>query len=183
MGWRMRRFGSGRGRRLLAAGAIVAVLAAGGCSRADPSVVAYVGDNGRVTQSDLDTAVDGIRQTLEPGQTVAESAVINAMIHGEIAQRVAAENNITVTDADRDKLLKGSNLAPLLNIPKAKQVAYDVADAQIVPSKVGAEAYLAAVKQMPVELNPRFGQLDENEKTIIDSSTGSLSTPAPVTGG
>jgi hypothetical protein len=168
---------------LLAAGAIVTVVATAGCARANPSVVAYVGSDGRVTQTDLDTAIAGISQTLQPGQSVATSAVANAMIHGEIAQQVAEAHQITVTDAERDRLLKSSNLAPLLNVPEAKQIAYDVADAQIVPSKVGADAYLAAVQATPVELNPRFGQLDPAQKTIIDASTGSLSTPAPVPGG
>ncbi len=177
------RFGSRRSRRLLAAGATVAVLATAGCSRANPSVVAYVGDDGRVTQSELDLAVSGITKSLQPGQSVAESAVINAMIQGEIAGQVAAANNITITDADRDKLLKGSSLAPLLDIPEAREVAYDVADVQLVPAKVGSAAYLAAVKETPVELNPRYGQLDETQKTIIDGSSGSLSTPAPVAGG
>src|SRR6476659_7527070 len=122
----MGRFGSGRGRRLLAAGAIATVLAAAGCARANTTVVAYVGSDGRVTQTDLDTAVSGIGQTLQPGQSVSTSAVVNAMIHGEIAQQVADAHQITITDADRDKLLKGSNLAPLLNVPQAKQIAYDV---------------------------------------------------------
>src|SRR4051794_28283991 len=114
-----------RGRRWLAAGAVVAVLATGGCSRSNPSVVAYVGSDGQITQADLDAAVGGISQTLQPGQTVASAAVISAMIQGEIAGQVAAAKNIAITDADRDKLLKGSNLAPLLNVPEARQVAYD----------------------------------------------------------
>ncbi|GAA3640248.1 hypothetical protein GCM10022236_48590 [Microlunatus ginsengisoli] len=167
----------------MATGAILAVLATSACARANPSVVAYVGSDGRVTQSELDTAVSGISQTLQPGQSVQESAVVNALIHGEIAQQVAAANNITITDADRDKLLKGSNLAPLLNIPDAKAVAYDVADAQLVPAKVGSDAYLKAVQSTPVELNPRYGQLNPEDRTIVDGSTGSLSTPAPAAGG
>lgn len=179
----MGRFGSGRVRRLLAAGAIVTVLATAGCARANPTVVAYVGDDARVTQSDLDSAIAGINKTLQPGQSVSTSAVVDAMIHGAIADQVAAAHNITITDAQRDKLLKTSNLAPLLDIPEAKQIAYDVADAQIVPSKVGADTYLAAVKATPVQLNPRFGQLDETQKTVVDPSSGSLSTPAPVAGG
>jgi hypothetical protein len=183
MGWLMGRIGARRGRRVLAAGAIVAVLATAGCARANPSVVAYVGSNGTVTQSEVDTAVSGLSQTLKPGQQVATSAVINAMIHGEIAQQIADAKNVTVTDAERDKLLKGSNLAPLLDIPDAKQVAYDVADAQLVPSKVGSEAYLAAMKDIQVELNPRYGQLNTADKTIVDSTSGSLSVPAPIPGG
>ena len=58
-------------------------------------------------------------------------------------------------------------------------VAYDVADSQIVPSKVGSAKYLQAVQATPVELNPRYGQLNPTDKTIVDGSTGSLSTAPP----
>lgn len=181
VGWT--RIGSFRGRRLIAAGAIATILFTAGCGQSNPSVVAYVGSDGRVTQSELDAAMAGLAQTLQPGQTVLKSAVVSALIQGEIAQQVAAANNITITDADRDTILKGSNLAALLTVPDAKVVAYDVADSQIVPSKVGSAKYLQAVQATPVELNPRFGQLNPTDKTIVDGSTGSLSTPLPVAGG
>jgi hypothetical protein len=181
VGWLMGRFGTGRVRRLLAAGAVAAVVTTTGCAMQSPSVVAYVG-NDRVTQTELNQAVDGITQTLQAGQTVATPAVVNALIHGEIAQQIADANNLTVTDAERDTFLKGSTLAPLLNVPEALPVAYAVADSQIVPAKVGTQAYLNAVKDTQVELNPRFGQLDPTNKTIIDGSTGSLSTAAPAGG-
>ena len=51
-------------------------------------------------------------------------------------------------------------------------VAYDVADQQIVSGKIGSEAYLAAVSEQPVTLNPRFGVLDPTQKTIITDQVG-----------
>jgi len=155
---------------------MAAVLATVGC-QADPGAVAYVGD-AQITQRQLDEAVSGVQQTLQPGQQVATAAVVNGLIHGEIADQVAAKHKITVTDAEREKVLATSTLAPLLQVPAAKGVAFDVATQQIVAQKVGAEAYLADVVKTPVTLNPRFGVLNEEDKTIVDSSSGSLSVPA-----
>ena len=160
-------------------GVVVVTLFAAGCAKADPSVAAYVG-NSKITQQQLDDAVEGVSAILEEGQTVSQAAVINAMIHGLIAEQVAVANKITITDAQRDALVKDSALAGLLNVEKAKPVAYDVADQQIVSSKIGNTAYLAAVSDQQVVLNPRFGVLDPNQKTIITDKSASLAEPAPT---
>lgn len=157
-----------------------AVLALGGCANAEPGVVAYVGDE-RVTERQLNQAVGGLTATLQEGQRVNRDAVVNAMIQGEIAEQVAADRNIRVTDAERDALLRTSELAGLLDEPDAKALAYDFADTNIVAQKVGAQGYLDAVKATPVTLNPRFGVLNPDDKTITSvEETGSLSTPAAV---
>ena len=160
-------------------GLVVVTLFAAGCAKADPSVAAYVG-NSKITQQQLDDAVEGVSAILEEGQTVSQAAVINAMIHGLIAEKVAAAHKITITDGQRDALVKNSNLAGLLNEEKAKPVAYDVADQQIVSSKIGSAAYLAAVNDQQVVLNPRFGVLDPKQKTIITDKSASLAVPAPT---
>ena len=169
------------GRRMSRAGALIGVVAIttsilAGCAKADPSVVAYV-DGSTITQQQLDDAVEGVSSILQEGQSVSDPAVINAMIHGVIAERLAADNKITITDGDRDAVIKNSNLAGLLNVPKGKPVAYDVADQQIVSGKLGSEAYLAAAAQQAVTLNPRFGVLDPTQKTIIDDKSASLAKP------
>mgnify|MGYP003694688835 CR=1 FL=1 len=91
--------------------------------------------------------------------------------------KLAAANKITITDGERDALIKNSNLAGLLNVPSGRPIAYDVADQQIVAGKLGSEAYLAAVAKEPVTLNPRFGVLDPNQKTIINDKSASLAKP------
>jgi hypothetical protein len=157
-----------------------AVLALAGCANAEPSVVAYVGD-ARITQSQFDRTVAGVTSTLQEGQQVSRDAVVNAMIHGLLAEQIAADRNVTVTDAQRDEFLQTTDLAVLLNDPDARSLAYDVADQQLVAQKVGAEAYVAAVQESPVTLNPRFGVLDPAQKLITSvEQTGSLSRPAPL---
>ncbi|HKN45090.1 MAG TPA: hypothetical protein VJW23_14335 [Propionibacteriaceae bacterium] len=158
------------------AGVLAITLFAAGCAKADPSVAAYV-DDSEITQQQVDDAVEGVSSILQEGQQVSQAAVVNAMIHGVIAEQLAAANKITITDGERDALIKNSNLAGLLNVPKGRPIAYDVADQQIVSGKLGSEAYLAAVAKEPVTLNPRFGVLDPNQKTIIDDKSASLAKP------
>jgi hypothetical protein len=62
-------------------------------------------------------------------------------------------------------------------VPAGRPVAYDVADQQIVSGKLGSQAYLAAVAQQSVTLNPRFGVLDPAQKTIINDKSASLARP------
>jgi hypothetical protein len=162
---------------------VVALLALVGCANAEPGVVAYVGDT-RISQEQLDRAVAGVSATLAEGQQVSREAVINAMIHGALAEQIAADRNIRVTDAQREELIKTSELAGLLAVPDARPIAFDVADQQIVAQSLGAETYLNEVRDRPVTLNPRFGVLDPTRKLIRGDQTGSLArpvaTPAPT---
>ena len=160
-----------------AAAAAVAVVALAGCSNASPSVVAYVGD-AQISQRQLEQAVDGLSSTLQEGQTVSTEAVVNAMIQGEMAEQIAAEQDIPLTDADRDAVLAQSELAPLASVPAAREVVYDVADSQLVAQKLGADAFLAEIAQRDVTLNPRYGVLDPAQKIVVTGQTGSLSEPA-----
>ena len=164
-------------RALLAAGVAALALLASACGMSgSPSTVAYVGD-AEVTQGQLDSALAGVQQTLDAGQQVSPSAVVNVMIHGALADQIAATNDITITDSERDAVIKGSNLAALLEVPDAKPIAYDLADQQLVAQAVGPDAYLKAVQGIDVDLNPRFGVLDPAQKTIVDGQSSSLSLP------
>ena len=169
-----------RSRRAAAlAGVIVIALFAAGCTKAEPNVVAYVGSS-RITEQQVNDAVEGVSTILQEGQAVSRAAVVNSLIHGLIAEQVAAANKITITDGERAALIKTSNLAGLLQVPKGRPVAFDLADQQIVSGKVGSEAYLAAVSNAQVTLNPRFGVLDPKQKLIITDKSASLAEPAPA---
>ncbi|CAA9299362.1 MAG: hypothetical protein AVDCRST_MAG61-847 [uncultured Friedmanniella sp.] len=160
-----------------AAAAAVALVALVGCSNASPSVVAYVGD-AKVTQTEVDEALTGLRSTLEEGQTISSEAVLNTMIQGELAAQIAADRGITLTDAQRDSVLAQSELAPLVKVPGARELVYDLADSQLVSSEVGTDAYLAELKARKVKLNPRYGVLDPEQKILVTGRSGSLSEPA-----
>lgn len=160
-----------------AAASAVALVALAGCSNASPSVVAYVG-NAEVTQVEVDRAVTGLRSALEEGQTVSSEAVVNTMIQGELAAQIAADRGLTITDAQRDSLLAQSELAPLVKVPEARELVYDLADSELVSQQVGTEAYVAELKARKVTLNPRYGVLDPDQKVLITGRSGSLSEPA-----
>ena len=181
LGWSMksRSRRTARSARFTArlAGLAVLALVASGCSGAEPGVVAYVGD-AKITQDELNEAFAGVTATL-PDQPIPHAAVADALIQGAIADRIAAANKIVITDTDRDALLKGSNLAPLINDPRAKVVAYDAVDPELVARKLGAEAYVAARTKESVTLNPRFGVIDPDQKTIVSDQSGSLARPVP----
>jgi hypothetical protein len=165
-------------RRAGIAGLVLVVLTVSGCANAEPAVVAYV-DDARITQQQVDDAVKAISGTLEEGQRVSSQAVVNAMIHGELAKQVATRQNIVITDNDRDEVLKGSNLAPLLPVEGARPVLDDIADQQIVASRLGQQ-YLTEIGKINVTLNPRLGVLDPHQKTIIENQSSSLASPAPA---
>jgi hypothetical protein len=164
-------------RRVAVSVAVAAVLVGAGCAKASPGAVAYVGDT-EITQKQLDDAIGGLQQTLQEGQQVSIPAVVNVMVAGVLADQIAAAHHIQITDAQRDQVLAQSNLVALLAIPTAKPIAYDAADAKLVSDSVGASTFQAEVKQRKVTLNPRYGVLDPNQQTIVENSSGSLSTPA-----
>lgn len=172
--------GRWHGTRRAAAGALAALLlGAAGCGQQSPSVVAYVGDS-EVTQAELDEAYPAVAAVLREVQRVPQAAVINVMIYGELAEQIARERGMNITDAQREELISEGNLAPLLADEDARAVAFDVADQQIVAAQLGAEAFLAEVAEREVVLNPRFGVLDPQQKVIVAEQSGSLSTPAAV---
>ena len=153
------------------------LLATAGCAQAQPDAVAYVGAT-RITQSQLDSAQRGVKAAL-PDQIIPVQAVINVLIAGEIADQIAAQHHVVLSDPPRDSIIKSTELAPLLNVPEAKPVAYDVADQQLTAKQLGAPKYLAALKGTRVTLNPRYGVLDPNQKIIVTDQSSSLSVPAP----
>ena len=172
----MRLLRTWQGRRAGFAGIVLLVLAVSGCANAEPGVVAYVGDD-RITQRQVDDAVNAVSTILQEGQTVSTQAVVNAMIHGAMSAQIAERQGIAITDRERVEVLKNSDLAPLLEVPAAQPVLGDIADQQIVLANLG-QRYLTEISTINVTLNPRFGVLDPNQKTIITGQSSSLAEPA-----
>jgi hypothetical protein len=95
-----------------------------------------------------------------------------------VSAQIAARKNIVITEAQR----AAETNPTLLNIPAAKEVAFDLADSMIVQQKLGSEAFLAEIKATPVEVNPRYGvwNPDTTDGSILNGEAGSLSQPAAV---
>ncbi|MGI8456994.1 MAG: hypothetical protein ACR2LI_02610 [Propionibacteriaceae bacterium] len=168
-----------RARALLAAAVCASTLALTGCAGGAPGVAAEVGDK-RITESQVNRAYDGVQQAFGTQAQVNKQAVIDALIRGVICDGLAAQRNITITDAERDARLTGdASGEKLLAVAAAKGVAYDLADEQIIAEKLGADAYTKQLATADVTVNPRYGTWTTvNGQTGLVAKPGSLSSPA-----
>lgn len=155
--------------------ALVMAAATAGCSGNNPSDAAIVGGTS-ISQSEVDDNVAGLAEAFElDASRINARNVVGAMITGVQAEQIAAENDITITNAQRDQsLVTDETGAQLLRVPDAKELAYDLADAQIVAQQIGAEKFTERAQQIEVKLNPRYGNFEQGQMT---GETGSLSDP------
>jgi hypothetical protein len=156
-------------RSIAVAGVLTGAAVLGGCAQS-PGNAATVGGTA-ITRSAFDQAVSGAKQVsqLRPDQ------VLSVLIQGEVAAQVAQQRGITITDADRDKQLNPA----VLKIPDAHDLAYDLADVQIVSSKIGQNAFGRELARADVTVNPRYGSWNPQKSLAVVPDSGSLSQVAP----
>jgi len=165
--------------RLIPMAAVVAAAVAAGCSPM-PSTAAQVGD-ARISEAQLTRVAEGCESVgLGPDQ-VQRSQLLMSEILGLIADDLAADNGQTVTDEEAQAVLRETNgTSPALGNPDCARVAASGAKLQILVTKLGENADIAALQQqfeaVDVQLNPRYGSWDPAGAGI--TGTGSLSVPS-----
>ncbi|GAB3738689.1 hypothetical protein GCM10028864_00900 [Microlunatus parietis] len=165
---------------LIAAAAVVVTT---GCAGSAPDVAAYVGPN-QISDRDLHeitVAADEVLRT--QGQRASSGGVLNGLVLGEIAEQTATQRGIKISDSERDALISPSNLGSLLGNGRTRELAYALADAELVRMRVGDETFLRALGDAEVRLNPRYGtwQPDAYAQggSMVGAGSESLSLPAP----
>lgn len=157
------------------AGVLSGTAVLGGCAQAG-SVAASVNGT-RIGTSDLQQAVVGAQEVTRlggSGQSATSDQVLSVMIQAEVADQVARQRGITITDADRDNVLNPA----VLNLPDAHAFAYDAADLQIVIGAIGQNALAGEVARAHVTVNPRFGSWNPKQSVNIVPGVASLSQVA-----
>jgi hypothetical protein len=156
--------------------AVVAVLVAlTGCSTPGGNVAATV--NGvPISVAQVEGPVQAIGVT--DGQLAEPNAtVLSYAIRGEIARTLAGQQNIQLTGAPRSAVLAANaGLAKYEQDAGAASFVTDVVDSTIVLNKIGESAFLAAVQQASVQVNPRFGSWSV-ESASVNQAGGQLSQP------
>jgi len=164
--------------RWLLVAVVAGVLALSGCSTPGGNIAATV-NGAPITVTQLDTTVAAVaRESAERDQLNA--AVLTMSIRGAMARVIAAENGVEINGQGRIAALAAntqiSGYAKFLDDPQARSFAEDAADLSLVLNKVGADAFLARAKQIPVQLNPRYGSWSVDQLTVATSG-GQLSQP------
>jgi hypothetical protein len=147
---------------------VAAALALGGCAESATNVAVV---NGKaITHSQFDRDLEGARQVSQ----LSDDQVLSVLIQGEVAAQVAERRGLQISDADRDKQLNPA----VLQVPAAHDLAYDLADVQIVSSKIGEDQFKKALVSADVKVNPRYGSWDPRQSLAVVPGTGSLSQTA-----
>jgi hypothetical protein len=155
-------------RAIAAAAALGGAAVLGGCAQSG-STVATVGST-TISQDQFTSTVNGAKKVsqLTPDQ------VLSVMIQGEVATQVAGQRGIHISDADRDKQLNPD----VLKVADARELAYDLADIQIVSQTIGQKEFGKAISDADVRVNPRFGTWGPKQSLAVVPGSGSLSQEA-----
>jgi hypothetical protein len=159
----------GRTGRTIAVAAVLSGAAVlGGCAQSGGTVATVGGTT--ITQDQFTDTVNGAKQVskLTPDQ------VLSVMIQGEVATQVADRRDIHISDADRDKQLNPD----VLKVADARDLAYDLADIQIVSQAIGQKEFGKAIGDADVRVNPRFGTWNPKQSLAVVPGSGSLSQEA-----
>ena len=163
--------------RVLAAVA-VAVLGLSGCSQA-PSSAAVV-DGTVIGVSEIEAASAAAAPIVGQDAASLGPTVVQAHVQGLVAEKIAKNHSIELTDAARAETIAGNTvLAKLADTPGGKNLAVALANTAVVAGKVDTTTLAAECSQAVVVVNPRYGSWAK-ELCGLDSDSGSLSKPAPT---
>lgn len=147
-------------------------LSLAGCAN-NPSLAASVNGT-QVSVDEIGKAAAAIatsqQAAVQPAQY--EAKVLENDILGLVAGKVAADQKITITDADRAGALDEATLAMRSN-PDLKGLINHMADAQVVYKKVGYDKWIELCQGSDVTVNPRYGTWSPEMCRVIPD--GSLS--------
>jgi len=146
---------------------VAAGVVLSGCSIGSPSEVAVV-DGTSITKTELTNSEAGATAV---GQQFSNDQLLSVLIQGAVADHVASRRGIQITDADRDKQLNPA----VLKVKSAHDLAYTLADIQIVTNEVGKKGFKKAIRKADVKVNPRYGSWTPKKSLAVTPGTGSLS--------
>lgn len=179
-----------RGCAVLLAVLAVGALVLTGCTPRSGSAAAYV-DGTPISATELNRVAAGVATYLDPSTAVSKPGVLAVLVRGRLADAVASRRGIAITDGERDQFIaqqakvnsEYKSYQAFLTHPDAREVVYATADADLIAQRIGgATELVAAARQVPMEVNPRFGEwvFTDNTMGIRQDSSGSLSKPLPT---
>lgn len=153
-----------RKRVLAALTAAGLALGLGACS-AQPGVAAKVGDT-TISEAEVTAAIEQYDSAF--GQSVDRSKMISGLIQSSFLEKMAQNNDITITDSQVDDALKSlKSQGSITEIPAPlSQGLYDLFRGELASTQLSntgranddlSAEYTKLIADTPVTLNPRYG--------------------------
>lgn len=159
--------------RSLVAVAVTAVALVG-CAQ-NPNHAAIV-EGVTITEQAVTQATAAVVAAFDAPASEARTFTVNRLIQGVVAESIARDNGIAVTEEDRAQVVaQQPQLAALAAQPGGEGLVSDWVDIIVVAQSLGNEKLVAELAKHEVILNPRYGQWDPT--TGSTTGTGSLSVP------
>lgn len=161
-----------------------AVMVLAGCATGNPQVAAYV-DGSPISQAQVDQVSQAIVEaSTDPAATAGDvsGVVLQIMIHGKIAEQVAAGEHYTVAASERQSLISANGLDGLAADPRTADFVTEFVDSSIILQNTDFQNAVAqAWATADVEVNPRFGTWNTQQNALEDGTAGgSISSLAPL---
>lgn len=161
--------------------AVVSVVALAGC--AVPSGGTAFDVNGStVSTRDVNRAATDCAKLVGSTPDKIRTQVATMYLQGLIAEKVAANNDVTVSDAEKAAVAKSQNLKPLMDGSDCQSAVDTWLNIAVLQQKMGAQKLVSEAQKLTVKVNPVYGPYKASNLSLPGGS-GSLSNEggSPVT--
>lgn len=154
--------------------ATLAVVAVAGCAT-PPGGTAFEVNGQTVSNRQVDRSASDCATLSGVGNKSAiRSDVASILLRGLIARQVAADNDITITDAARTAAETKYQSSKLMNGGQCQVAGEANLDLLVVLENMGEAKFVAAARKLTVVVNPQYGTYDPTSVGLSGRS-GSLS--------
>lgn len=163
--------------RLLAAAAVVP-FALGGCAQHSGAAASVNGTG--ISEAQVDAATTQLAQLAQGDPRNYRLGVVNAGIRGAVAERLAADNGISLSDAERAKAMADlPQFEPMKSTEDGTVFWNALANNRVVTLALGEDKLLSQCAALNVQVNPRYGSWIPQACSLAGDS-GSLSGMPPT---
>ena len=153
---------------------LAAVALAAGCSMPDPSLAVNVGGTD-IKESTITRVAEGCAPLLQRTPNLIREDIVMMMTQATLAEQVISANSLEVSQSAVDEAIERGSLAGLRSNTDCKTLVDAAGRLSVLVDLIGEEQFLSAAGQIPVKLNPRYGEW--SPVALSSTGSGSLSVP------
>lgn len=153
-----------------------------GCATPPGGTAMQVND-ARISTADVDRAASDCANLVHTTKDKVRTQVATMYLQGLIAQELAAQNGVQVSDAARTAQVASNGVGPLMDSGACQAVVDKWLTIKVLEQDWGAPKIISEAAHLDIQVNPQFGPF-QAESLSLPGGSGSLSSAAssaPVT--